>query len=98
MAKPEDRIPSHISFHYMDPKRMRPREESERDFFYLPEGSAVPPLSVGDMVTYFGGSTGEERCQRKVLAKHFFLSGDDFQLQVIVTDLTEDDKQFLTKS
>ena len=77
-----------IEFQYMPEGRDRPFEEAQDERIEIVGGQAVPIPSPGD--TVFCSYDGHES-DFKVVSRHFMYMGDWCAVNIVVTDVSDDE-------
>ncbi len=77
-----------IEFQYKSPDRSRPYDEVQDEEIIFEEGEAIPIPDVGDSVSCL---YGEEPKAFKVLSRHFSYLQDWCIVNIVVTDISDEE-------
>jgi hypothetical protein len=77
-----------IEFQYKEPGRSRPFDEVQDEQIVFEKGEAIPVPNVGDSVSYLHG---DDMRAFKVMSRHFSYMNNLCVVNIVVTDISDEE-------
>lgn len=77
-----------IEFQYKDPESSRPNDYVQDEEILFKNGESIPIPNVGDSVSYLHG---EQMTAFKVISRHFSYLNDWCVVNIVVTDISDEE-------
>jgi hypothetical protein len=87
-SRERDRVDYKVEFQYKPQGHARPYVEVQEDSIHFHRGEFVPIPAVGDSVSYL---EGDYMVARKVLTRHFSYGSDWCVVNIVVTDMPDEE-------
>lgn len=77
-----------VKFQYLPPGGVWPRDHIQDETITVEDGAYIPLPSVGDSAAYLERG---KVVSRKVLTRHFVFVGDHLSVNIVVTDISQEE-------